>query len=166
MFWTAVASSTLSSNSAESSAGLASAAPSYQQQHTKPSPLRASASSWQLSNAAFKSRLQQQQLLQQHQQQIQQQHQQQHEQQQQQQQEHQQQEQQQQELQQQQQQQLQQQQQQENASQQEVQPSREDNRRAVGQKTKLQTANIKKKISPKSESKIFKAFTSCKCTQK
>ncbi|EDW98728.1 splicing factor 3B subunit 4 isoform X2 [Drosophila yakuba] len=161
MFWTAVASSTLSSNSAESSAGLASAAPSYQQQHTKPSPLRASTSSWQLSNAAFKSRLQQQQLLQQHQQQIQQQ--QQHEQQQQQQQEHQ-----QQELQQQQQQQQQQQSQQqhENTSQQEVQPSREDNRRAVGQKTKLQTANIKKKISPKSESKIFKAFTSCKCTQK
>ncbi|XP_043651350.1 ataxin-8 [Drosophila teissieri] len=154
MFWTAVASSTLSSNSAESSAGLASAAPSYQQQHTKPSPLRASASSWQLSNAAFKSRLQQQQLLQQHQQQIQQQHeQQQHEQQQQ-----------QQEQQQQQQQQLQ--QQHENASQQEVQASREDNRRAVGQKTKLQTANIKKKISPKSESKILKAFTSCKCTQK
>ncbi|EDV53646.1 ataxin-8 [Drosophila erecta] len=156
MFWTAVASSTLSSNSAESSAGLASAAPSYQQQHTKPSPLRASTSSWQLSNAAFKSRLQQQQLLQQHQQQIQQQQQQQqHEQQQQ---EHQ-----QQELQQQQQQHLQ--QQHENASQQEVQPNRED-RRAVGQKAKLQTANIKKKISPKSESKIFKAFTSCKCAQK
>ncbi|EDX14447.1 ataxin-8 [Drosophila simulans] len=144
MFWTAVASSTLSSNSAESSAGLASAAPSYQQQHTKPSPLRASASSWQLSNAAFKSRLQQQQLLQQHQQQIQQQ---QHEEQQQ-------------------EQQLQlQQQQHEDAAQQEVQANREE-RRLVGQKTKLQTANIKKKISPKSESKIFKAFTSCKCTQK
>ncbi|XP_016982210.1 putative uncharacterized protein DDB_G0291608 [Drosophila rhopaloa] len=140
MFWTAVASSTLSSNSAESSAGLASAAPSYQQQHTKPSPLRASSSSWQLSNAAFKSRLQQQQLLQQHQQQIQQQH----------------------EQQQQQQQQL---QQSEDLSQQEVQTNKEQ-KQAVGQKTKLKSANIKKKISPKSESRIFKAFTSCKCTQK
>ncbi|XP_017131511.1 putative uncharacterized protein DDB_G0291608 [Drosophila elegans] len=136
MFWTAVASSTLSSNSAESSAGLASAAPSYQQQHTKPSPLRASSSSWQLSNAAFKSRLQQQQLLQQHQQQIQQQHEQQ--------------------------QQQQPQQQFDDLSQQEVQTRQTNN----GQKTKLQTANIKKKISPKSESRIFKAFTSCKCTQK
>ncbi|XP_052847337.1 putative uncharacterized protein DDB_G0291608 [Drosophila gunungcola] len=134
MFWTAVASSTLSSNSAESSAGLASAAPSYQQQHTKPSPLRASASSWQLSNAAFKSRLQQQQLLQQHQQQIQQQHEQQ----------------------------QQQQQQFDVLAQQEVHTKQTNN----GQKTKLQTANIKKKISPKSESRIFKAFTSCKCTQK
>ncbi|XP_017084060.1 GATA zinc finger domain-containing protein 10 [Drosophila eugracilis] len=134
MFWTAVASSTLSSNSAESSAGLASAAPSYQQQHTKPSPLRASSSSWQLSNAAFKSRLQQQQLLQQHQQQIQQQDEQQ-------------------------------QQQSEDFAQQEVQPNKEE-KPTVGQKTKPQTANIKKKISPRSESKIFKAFTSCKCTQK
>ncbi|XP_016932881.4 putative uncharacterized protein DDB_G0291608 [Drosophila suzukii] len=149
MFWTAVASSTLSSNSAESSAGLASAAPSYQQQHTKPSPLRASSSSWQLSNAAFKSRLQQQQLLQQHQQQIQQQ---QHEHQQQQQQ-------------QQQQQHQQQQQQPGDLSQQEVQANKEPKHSAC-QKHKLQTANIKKKISPRSESKIFKAFTSCKCTQK
>ncbi|XP_044251517.1 putative uncharacterized protein DDB_G0291608 [Drosophila takahashii] len=141
MFWTAVASSTLSSNSAESSAGLASAAPSYQQQHTKPSPLRASASSWQLSNAAFKSRLQQQQLLQQHQQQIQQQHEQQ---------------------------QQQQQKQSEDSvqSQQEGQPNKEQKQAVGQQKNKLQTANIKKKMSPRSESKIFKAFTSCKCTQK
>ncbi|XP_043951498.1 extracellular signal-regulated kinase 1 [Drosophila biarmipes] len=142
MFWTAVASSTLSSNSAESSAGLASAAPSYQQQHTKPSPLRASSSSWQLSNAAFKSRLQQQQLLQQHQQQIQIQQQQQHEQQQ-----------------------LQLQQQSGEVAQQEVQASKEP-KHSAGQKHKLSTANIKKKISPRSESKIFKALTSCKCTQK
>ncbi|XP_017031810.1 RING finger protein B [Drosophila kikkawai] len=136
MFWTAVASSTLTS---ESSAGLASAAPSYQQQHTKPL-LRSSASSWQISNAAFKTRQQQQQLMQQHQEQIRQ-------------------------------------QEEEEEGLQQDQLSLEQISRVDGQtkkepkdvkkkKQQQQVANCKKKISLKSESKIFKAFTSCKCTQK
>ncbi|XP_043067830.1 uncharacterized protein [Drosophila bipectinata] len=126
MFWTAVASSTLSTTP-ESSAGLASAAPSYQQQHTKPVALRALASSWQLSNAAFKSR----QLHQQHKEQL-------------------------------------------RLQSQPLSPPKEQAEQTGGvleaeQETeKHQTAgpSLKKKIRPKSESKIFKAFTSCKCTKK
>lgn len=125
MFWTAVASSTLSTTP-ESSAGLASAAPSYQQQHTKPIALRSLPSSWQLSNAAFKSR-------QVHQQQ--------------------------------------------KAHLQEISRPVSPHKTIqtahkaleVEQETeKHQTAapSRKKKISPKSESKIFKAFTLCKCTKK
>ncbi|XP_017141131.1 putative uncharacterized protein DDB_G0274435 [Drosophila miranda] len=60
MFWTAVASSTISSSNTEPSAALASAAPNYHQLHTKP-PLRSLKNSWQNSNAAFKTRLHQQQ---------------------------------------------------------------------------------------------------------
>ncbi|XP_020818400.1 putative mediator of RNA polymerase II transcription subunit 26 [Drosophila serrata] len=133
MFWTAVASSTLTS---ERSAGLASAAPNYQQQHTKPL-LRPTGSSWQLSNAAFKSRQQQQQLMQQYQKQIR--------------------------------------QQEEEALQQEQlsldQIARVDGQtkkepKDVKKKKQQPVANCKKKISLKGECKIFKAFTSCKCTQK
>ncbi|EDV41897.1 uncharacterized protein Dana_GF19920 [Drosophila ananassae] len=126
MFWTAVASSTLSTTP-ESSAGLASAAPSYQQQHTKPVALRSLPSSWQLSNAAFKSRQHHHQQQKAHLQEI----------------------------------------------SQPLSPHKpiQTGHKAleVEQETENhQTAapSRKKKISPKSESKIFKAFTLCKCTKK
>ncbi|EDV92840.1 GH18983 [Drosophila grimshawi] len=115
MFWTAVASTAVTSDTLEPSAGLASAAPTYQQQHTKPP--RVFNSSWELSNAAFKVRRhsQQQQQLQKQQQEL--------------------------------------------EKKQELQQQRQQ-----PQPVEKREPN-KKKVSPKSESKILKAFTSCKCTQ-
>ncbi|EDW16120.1 uncharacterized protein Dmoj_GI22408 [Drosophila mojavensis] len=59
MFWTAVASTAAAPASPRYSTAIASATPTYQQQHAKPP--RVYASNWQISNAAFKARRCQQQ---------------------------------------------------------------------------------------------------------
>ncbi|XP_034488743.1 uncharacterized N-acetyltransferase DDB_G0290199 [Drosophila innubila] len=59
MFWSAVASSTVSSSASDASVAMASAAPTYQQMHRKPT--RPISNNWQHSNAAFKARRHEQQ---------------------------------------------------------------------------------------------------------
>ncbi|EDW59585.2 small heat shock protein hspG3 [Drosophila virilis] len=127
MFWTAVASSTVTPTGMEQSPGMASAAPTYQRHHTKPP--RVVASSWQISNAAFRARRYEQQ-----QQQLQAQER------------------------------LEQQQQQQQQEQEKQQ--QQDSEIESAEPKQKSTNNKIKKVSPKSENKIIKALTSCKCTQK
>lgn len=124
MFWTAVASSTVTPTGMEQSAGMASAAPTYQRHHTKPP--RVFASSWQISNAAFRARRYEQQ----------------------------------------QQQQLQAQERLEQQQQEQEKQQQQDSEIESAEPKQKSTNNKIKKVSPKSENKIIKAFTSCKCTQK
>ncbi|XP_023036651.1 hybrid signal transduction histidine kinase L [Drosophila willistoni] len=148
MFWTAVASSTLASTSAagsEHAAAMASASPNYQQQHIKPFPRSstlAKTNSWQISHAAFKTRQQKQQFqlqMQMELEQVDEEHHHLHH--------H-----------------IHHQNQHQHQHQHQVDNIGVDDKKKEQKQKPLN--NNKKKISPKSESKILKAFTSCKCTQR